>query len=206
MVQILDCLNQWATTYLPLIQLLTFVAVAGATITALWMAKLARDEARVHISYVCEISGIYLPRRGDPGLYDLAREMVTATLVNTGARPTRIPWQAFSFSVPFARIAGLMNPVTDYSKEAPLVHAPGTQLSFELRSPNQLREEVLGLGLRWFPRTRTALVRFHVATEANEVFRARIGKKLRAHIREIAAELPWIYREPQNGDQDESAP
>lgn len=193
----LNQLNVWSKEFAPLIQLLMMLAVTAATVTALWATWRSRQDQKVQIEYECEISSILMPRRVDTtgvATYEKSHETVTATLTNVGLRPTSIPWIAFGMAVPHSKRGALLQPTTDYRADAPLSLGPGERKSFELRSASQLREEIFGLKFQWFPRLRIRRLRLTFATESNDVFRAKVGKTLRAHINETAAQTNWIYQ------------
>ena len=196
-MDVLAVLNTWAKEFESLVQLLMLVAVSAATITALWSTWRARADTRIRVEYICEIREVFTPDVQNAawgGDYRRSHSTVTAMLTNTGLRPTGIPWFGFGLIIPFTNASAVLQPITDYRAEGVLPLEAGKRLTIELRPPEQLREEILGFGIKWFPRFRIKRLRLTVATEGDDVFRAKIGKKLRAHIRETASKTNWIYQ------------
>lgn len=162
----------------------------------------------MQVRYECEIMSIMVPinvEADGTAEYEHSYLAVNATLTNTGMRTTRISWFAFGLIVPYSKEAALLQPVTDYRAQAPLPLEPGQCRNFQLRPPEQLREEILNLGVGWFPRLRIRRLRLTFAAESGDVFRAKLGKRLRAYIRETASETSWIYQRAKTGVKAENS-
>lgn len=188
----MEAVNAIALEYGPLVNAVMMLATVAAVIVALYSVRQALVEKQVRLRYTCSLNSIMLPA-ADGETYSHHHMSVVANIANLGLVPSAVPYLGFGLLIRRNGTNALLNPQTDFRSTSPLPLPPGEVVSIELRSPEQLLEEIRSLRPKWFPRLRCGWFKLSFATKTQQVFFAEISKELRREMRKGLADLPWLY-------------
>lgn len=175
-----------------LVAIATIVAAIGtwaAVVVSLWIALASRTSK---VSAFVELVKL-MPSSGKEARISFvdAEESITVSIANKGPYTVYVPyWSGFFWKIPFAKIAVMQNPLTDYRRQNNIELLAGKSENIQLSTVDNLREIIQKSQTsfyRYFKKTRTKHMYLEVRLSDGRKIKAIVGSTLRQRIKDIVS-------------------